>query len=219
MNLLLLFLGVAGVLFARYHRDQVSSRYARVITQQQRIPVDAKKMKEDLAEMDLTRTALEREIDGRAKFLHSLKSEDFFLSVDTQAKKLRFYYGDTILREGDIVIGEQKAVTSTDGAKTWTFVPLKGAFVIEGKAVDYDWRVAEWVYAMEGKPSPAERPVIPGGLGKYVLFLPNGYVIHSQPPEASPLKGAKPGSILASADDLAAIWPRISKDKTVVYIF
>jgi hypothetical protein len=219
LNLLLLLLGVAGVMFARYHREQISSRFARVLTQEQRTPAESKKIKEELAEMDLTRSALEKEIDGRAKFLQSLKSEDFFLSVDTQQKKLRFYYGDTILREGDITVGEQKTIKSIDGQKTWTFVPVKGAFKVEAKGVNYDWPVAEWVYAMNGQAVPSNRPVLAGGLGKYVLFLPNGYIIHSPPPEESPLKGAKPGSIMASADDLAAIWARIHKDKTFVYIF
>jgi hypothetical protein len=217
LNLLLLLLGIGGVVFARYHREQVEERFAHVLNQEKRTPEDTKKMKEQLAEMDLTRGALEREIDGRMKFLQSLKSENFFLSVDTTQKKLRFYYGDTILREGDITIGEAKTVQSGD--KRWTFVPVKGAFKVEAKAVDYDWRIPEWVYAMSNQPVPPSAAVVTGGLGKYVLFLPNGYVIHSPPAEASPLKGPKPGSIMASDDDLRAIWARIHKDQTFVYIF
>ena len=54
-------------------------------------------------------------------------------------------------------------------------------------------------------------------LGKYVIFLPDNYVIHS-PPSDSPLKGPKPGSFMVPEADLAAIWPRITKD-TRVYIF
>lgn len=217
LNLLLLLLGIGGVVFARYHREQVASRFGHVLTQEQRTPEDTKKMKNELAEMDLTRSALEKEIDGRMKFLQSLKSEDFFLSVDTKQKKLRFYYGDTILREGDITVGEQKNVTSN--GKSWTFVPVKGAFKVEAKAVDYNWRVPEWVYALNGEKPPAELPVVEGGLGRYVIFLPNGYVIHSAPSEKSPLKGVKPGSIMANAEDLRAIWERIHKDQTFVYIF
>ena len=62
------------------------------------------------------------------------------------------------------------------------------------------------------------RPTIPNGLGKYVLFLPNGYVIHTPPSEESPLKGAKPGSYMVPEETLAAIWPRIHKG-TPVYIY
>jgi hypothetical protein len=218
LNLLLLFLGVAGVVFARYHREQVSARFAGVITEEARTPADVKKMKEELAEMDLTREQLQKELEGRKQLMAGLKSEAFYLSVDTSERKFRFYYGDTILREGDVTIGDSKTIEGLD-KKTWTFLPLKGAFPVEGKAVGYDWQVAEWVYAMNKQPVPANRPVIPNGLGKYVLFLPNGYVIHSPPSEDSPLKGVKPGSFMVSESDLAAIWERINKEKTTVYVY
>lgn len=217
LNLLLLILGIAGVIFARQHREKVSTRFASVIAEEARTPADVKKIKEELAEMDLTREQLQKELEGRTKIMTGLKSEDFFLSVDTRARKFRFYYGDSILREGDVTIGESKTVQSGD--KTWTFVPVKGAFAVDAKVVGHDWEVPEWVYAMNGQPVPEQRPAIPNGLGRYVLFLPNGYAIHTPPSEASPLKGAKPGSFMVSEADLAAIWSRINKGKTQVYIY
>lgn len=218
LNLLLLALGLAGMLFARFHRDQVESRYADVLKQEQRTTTDVKAMKEELAKMSLSRQELARELDGRMKFVQSLKSENFYLAVDTSAKKLRFYYGDQVLREGDITVGPQTTIQGPQG-KTWTFVPVKGAFKIEGKVVDHSWKVPEWAYAMNKQPVPAQPELVNGGLGKYVIFLPNGYVIHSAPTGNSPLKGAKPGSFMASEEDLRAIWPRIHKDQTQVYIF
>lgn len=217
LNLLLLILGIAGVLFARQHRDRVSRQFLHVINEEARTPADVRKLKQELAEMDLNRDQLQRELEGRAKFVASLKSENFYLSVDTKAKKLRFYYGDSMLRDADITIGEAKTI-SVPG-KQWTFVPLKGSFPIDGKLVDHAWRVPEWVYAMKNEPIPAERPVIPNGLGKYVLTLPNGYVIHTQPSTESPLQGPKPGSFLVAEDVMRAIWPRITAGQTSVYIF
>jgi hypothetical protein len=217
LNLLLLVLGVAGVLYGRYHRDKVSSEFADVILAEQRTPADVKKMKEELAAMDVSQNALKQELEGRLKFVGSLKSENFYLSVDTKRRKLRFYYGDTVLREADITVGDTKTVEAN--GKTWTFIPLKGAFPVEAKVIDHAWRVPEWVYAMNKQPIPAERPVIPGGLGKYVIFLPNGYAIHTQPAADSPLQGAKPGSYLVSEDVMRAIWPRIIAGKTQVFIF
>ena len=206
------------MLFARYHRERVSTQFQDVLVQQQRTPQDVNKVKEELAEKALTRETLQRELDGRLKFAQALKSENFYLSVDTQAKVLRFYYGDTVLREAPLTIGESKTIKAQDG-RSWTFLPLKGAFHVESKLVDHDWRVAEWVYAMNGQPVPAERPVIEGGLGRYVLLLPNNYVIHSPPVEGSPLKGAKPGSFMVPEADLRAIWPRVSVNKMQVYVF
>lgn len=217
LNLLLLLLGIAGMVFARVHHERVSIEFADVITREQRTPADVTKIKKELAEMDLNRDALQRELAGRMKFVGSLKSENFYLSIDTKARKLRFHYGDTVLRESDVTIGEAKTLSANE--KTWTFVPLKGAFPIEAKLVDHAWRVPEWVYAMNGQPVPAERPVVPGGLGKYVLFLPNGYAIHTQPAAESPLQGTKPGSYMVPDDVLRAIWPRIVTGTTQVYIF
>lgn len=217
LNLLLLLLGVAGMLVARQHRERVSKQFAHVIAAEQRTPADIRKIKEELAEMDLTREALKSELEGRMKFVNSLKSEDFYISVDTSARKLRFYYGGTVLREGDITIGEGRAIES--GGKKWTFVPVKGAFPVEGMVIDHPWRVPEWVYAMNGQPVPASLPVVTGGLGKYVLFLTNGYVIHSPPVEGGPLQGAKPASIMVSEADLSAIWERVHRGKTQVYIY
>jgi len=218
LNLLLLILGVAGLLYGRYHREKVSREFASVLSQEQRTPADTAKIKEELAAMDLSRQELSKELDGRMQFVKSLKSEDFYLSIDTKVRKLRFFYGDTVLREADVTLGESQSFKSDDG-KSWTFVSVKGAFPIEGKAVDPNWKVPEWVYLMKKEPVPDSLPVVAGGLGKYVLFLPNGYVIHTPPVEASPLDGAKPGSFMVPEADLAAIWARIQTSKTQVYVF
>ena len=216
LNLFLLFLGIGGLLYARHHRDQVSTRFARVIAEEARTPVDLKNAKEQLAELDLNREQLRQELEGRSKFMASLKSENFYLSIDTKQRKLRFYYGDTVLREADIVIGEARTIQGN--SKQWTFIPLKGAFPVEAKIVGHAWRVPEWLYVANDQPVPAQRPAIVNGLGKYVIFLPNGYAIHTQPGPDSPLQGPKPGSYMVSEDVLRAIWPRIHKG-TQVYIF
>lgn len=217
LNLLLIAIGIGGLFYARYHREQVSKTFAAVIAEEARTPGDVRKAKEELAEMDLTREALAKEIQGRMKFAASLKSENFYLSIDSKARKLRFYYGDSVLREADVTIGESKTIKLPE--KTWTFVPVKGAFTVEAKAVDYAWPVPEWVHALREEPIPEQRLTAPNGLGKYVIFLGNGYVIHTPPAAGSPLQGAKPGSYMVSEDVLAAIWPRIRSKNTQVYIF
>jgi len=89
---------------------------------------------------------------------------------------------------------------------------------VTGKEQDASWEVPAWVYVMHGEQPPETRPTVQNGLGKYVVFLPDDYVIHSPPSADSPLKGPKPGSYMVPEADLAAIWPRITKD-TRVYIF
>ena len=217
LNLLLLIIAVAAIAYARYDRTRIAKRFSRVLTEEQRTPSDIKKIKDQLADMDLTQAQLQKELNGRAQFLQSLKSDNFFLSIDTQQQKLRLYYGNTALREAPLTIGSNAEIKSPSG-HTWTFVPLKGSFKIESKLVDYAWNVPEWVYVMNKQPVPSDRPTIEDGLGKYVIVIGNGYVIHSPPSEKSPLKGAKPGSFMVPDDDLRAIWERIHIG-TPVYIF
>lgn len=219
LNLSILLVAVAVLAFGQLHRQRVQKQYGDVLNQRLRTPEEINLVKEELAEMDLTREQLARELEGRISYIDSLESDKFYLSVDSAQKKLRFHYGDTVLREADVEIGQEQTVKGPgESSKSWTFVPVKGAFTLEGKVADHSWEIPEWVYLMKGETPPEELPTIRGGLGQYVLQLPSGYVIHSPPSESSPLDGPKPGSIMAAEADLRAIWPRIHKG-TKVYIF
>lgn len=217
LNLALLVLAVATFLYAKHHRDAIREKSAILMRPSPASPAEMNRIKAELADMDLTREQLERELDGRMKFLQTIQGEQFYISIDTQRRKLTFRLGREVVREADLQIGAARTITSPDG-KQWTFTPLKGGFNVVGKEEGYAWQVPEWLYVMNGQKAPAERPVIQNGLGRYVIFLPNNYVIHSPPPESSPLKGAKPGSYMVPEADLAAIWPRVTRN-TRVYIF
>lgn len=218
LNIALLLLAIAGIGAAQLHRKLIEKRYDDVLSERLRTPEDVNRLKEELAKRNLSREQLAQELEGRKKLIQQLDSNEFYLSIDTTAKKLRFLYGDTILRESGIEVGPQAVVAGAEGRR-WTFVPVKGAFEIEGKVAGHAWKIPEWVYLLRKEPVPAERPTIEGGLGRYVLQLPNGYVVHSPPVEESPLDGPKPGSIMVDSEaDLRAIWPRIHKG-TNVYIY
>ena len=178
---------------------------------------DVDAIRQQLADMDVTEAQLARELDARVDYLKAVQSTDFYIAIDTQKRKLYFRIGKDVAREATVEIGEGKTITGN--GRTWTFVPLKGGFNVVSKAMNYDWPVPEWVYAMNREPVPAARGTVANGLGRYVIMLPDNYVIHSPPPEGSPLHGKpKPGSFMVPEADLAAIWPRISKT-TRVYIF
>ena len=216
LNLLLLVIAIATFAYAKHRRDTLDTKTARLFTPSETSPDDLNRMRDELAEMDLTKQQLAGELDGRMQYLQTLQSQQFYISIDTDKKKFQFRFGKDVLREADIQVGEAKTLTA--GTKTWTFAPLKGGFNVIGKQVDNTSSVAEWVYPLTGKPVPAERPTVKNWLGRYVIQLPDGYVIHSPPAEDSPLQGPKPGSIMVPAEDLAAIWPRVSTE-TRVYIF
>ncbi|HXG59664.1 MAG TPA: L,D-transpeptidase [Thermoanaerobaculia bacterium] len=218
LNLTLLLLALALFAFGKHQREVIREKTARLFEPAPNSPAELNRIRDELSRIDMTREQLARELDGRMQFLRSLEAEDFYIAVDTSKRKLYFRYGSEVAREADVQIGAAATVHSPDG-RTWTFLPLKGAFMVRAKQEGYPWRVPEWVYAMRQEPLPERRPVIENGLGRYVVVLQDNYILHSPPPAGSPLHGQpKPGSILVPEDDLAAIWPRITT-RTRVYIF
>jgi len=217
LNLLLLIIAAATFAYARHQREVIEEKSAFLFKPGANSPAELDRIRDELSQMDVTQAQLNRELDGRMEYLKTLQSEDFYISIDTQRKKMQFRLGRSVVRETDVQIGETKTIKSPAG-KTWTFLPLKGGFSVTGKEEGYDWAVPAWVYAMRGEKPPANRAVVRNGIGRYVIVLPNSYVIHSPPPPESPLQGPKPGSFMVPEADLAAIWPRVTP-QTRVYIF
>ena len=215
LNLLLLVIAAAAFAYARTQRSAIEAKTAVLFQPTPSSPAEMNRIREELAQMDVTGAQLQQELDGRVRYVESLEGTQFYLSLDTQRRVLQFRFGRDVVRECPIDIGQARTIKAH--GKTWTFLPLKGAFDVVGKESDYDWVVPEWLYAMRGE-AATERRVVRDGLGRYVIVLANNYVIHSPPPPDSPLQGPKPGSFMAPEEDLAAIWPRIEKG-TRVYIF
>jgi hypothetical protein len=219
LNLLVLIIAAASFLYAKHERDVVAGRMAVVLQPNPATPAELIRLRQELSDTDLSRDQLTQELDSRMQMLRGLSAEQFYIAIDTATKKLYFRFGKEVVREADAEVGTQRTVTSRD-RKTWTFIPAKGAFTVASKETDYRWQVPEWVYAMKDQAAPADPPTIANGLGKYVIVLPNDYIIHSPPPPDSPLANMpKPGSILVPEADLRAIWPRIVEGQTRVYIF
>ena len=218
LNLLLLLVALGTFAFAQYQRNAIDAKTAVLFRPTASSPAELNRIRDDLAQMYINGAQLERELDGRMKYMESLEGAQFYVSIDTQKRVLQLRFGRSVVRECPVEVGEAKTIKAREGKKTWTFLPLKGGFNVMGKESDYDWTVPEWLYAMDDQTPPADRRVVRNGMGRYVIVLANNYVIHSPPPPDSPLHGPKPGSFMAPEEDLAAIWPRITKD-TRVYIF
>lgn len=216
LNLLLLCLGIATLVVAQEHRRRLDTKFERIVRTQVSSPHQLARIRSDLAAMDLTRESLDRELKERLVMMRGLEADEFYLAIDTAKRTLRLHFGPEIVREAAVTIGEPRVVEAE--GKSWQFVPLKGALTVIGKLADQPWDVPAWAYAMSNAPIPEAPSLVPGGLGKYVILLPNGYVIHSPPAPASPLDGAKPGSFMIAEEQMAAIWPRIST-ATRVYIY
>ena len=207
---------VAGGLLAAVHRGVLDREFARKVSVSRAAPFEIKKIRMDLAEMEVDEKTLANALDARLKYFQSTRANEFYISIDTRKRQFSFHFADKVLRDAPVRVGPGRTVTV--GRKVWTFAPLTGAFNVQGKYQDGSWRVPEWVYLLKGAKPPRTRPTVKNGLGKYVILLGNDYVIHSPPSPESALDGAKPGSFMVPEADLAAIWRRVGPE-TRVYVF
>lgn len=217
LNLFLLFLAVGVGALAFGHKRYLDSKYQDVIEKRQTSPLEVNQIQSELAAMDLSEEQLRAELESRLEYEAQLDSDDFYIAINTDEKKLILHYGDKSLREVPVQIGEKLEIRNDDG-ESWTFIPLKGAFRVVDKDYQPQWKVPDWVYLMRDEEVPSQAPVVSNGLGRYVIELPHDYLIHTTPSEESPLDGPAPGSFMVQEQDMRAIWPRIEKG-THVYIF
>jgi len=217
VNLLLLAIGILGGYGAYAHRRSVDARLAVLLREDSAVPFQIKKIRLDLAELETDEASLSRELDARLAYARAQKAQEFYLVLDRAKRRFAFKYADRVVRDGCFEIGAPDSITDGRGSH-WSFPALTGSFSVQEKLEQPAWKPPAWVYAIRRETPPRDASPIPGGLGRYVLQFADGYVLHSPPPEDSPLKGARPGSFMISEQDLGAIWRRIGPG-TRIYIF
>lgn len=216
-SLLVLFvLVLLGAIGASIHRRVLESEFETRVSRSQATPYEIKRIRRELADLEVDQKTLEGALDARLKRVAAAKRNEFYVSIDTKRKTFSFRFADKTLRDAPVEIGPPQTIVA--GKKRWTFAPLGGSFNVAGKFQDQSWRVPEWAYRLARAQPPRTLPTVKNGLGKYVILLGNDYVIHSPPSPESPLKGAKPGSFMVPEADLAAIWRRVGPE-TRVYVF
>jgi hypothetical protein len=213
----LLLFGVALAAAAMVHRRHLDARFQALVVRSEAAPFEIQRIRQDLASLSLDAKALQKELDARLAAADAQKTAEFYLVLDTGAKKLSLRLGDRVVREAPIQARPPRPIETASGEKV-AAAPLTGAFTVRQKLESPAWKPPAWVWTESGRQAPSPLPDIPGGLGRYVVVLTEDVVLHSPPPADSPLTGARPGSFLAPESDLAAIWKRIGP-QTRVYVF
>ena len=213
----LLLFGVVLAAVAIVHRRRLDSRFEALVLRGQSAPFEVQRIRRDLAALDLDEKALSRELDARLAAAEEEESSDFYLVLDTKAKRMSLRVGDRIVREAPLAVGPPRTIRTASGENV-AEPPLSGAFTVRQKLERPSWKAPASVWTAAGRPAPQPLPEIPGGLGRYVIVLAEDVVLHSPPPPGSPLQGPRPGSFEAPGADLAAIWKRVGKE-TRVYVF
>ena len=214
LGLLLFGVGLAAV--ATVHRRHLEARFQALVVRSQSAPFEIQRIRQDLAALSLDENTLQKSLAARLAAADAQKSSEFYLVLDTRAKKLSLRLGDDIVRETTLQTRAPRPIEAASGEKLAP-APLSGAFTIREKLERPAWKPPAWAWTDAGLRVPSPIPDIPGGLGRYVVVLTDDVILHSPPPPGSPLKGAMPGSFLAPEADLAAIWKRIGP-QTRVYV-
>src|SRR6185369_9354719 len=121
LNLLLLVIAAATFAFAQHQRTIIRAKTAKLFEPAPRSSAELNQIRDQLADMDLTEAQLAHQLDAKLDYLHALQSEEFYIAIDTQKRKLYLRIGKDVAREADVVIGEAKTITGN--GRTWTFVP------------------------------------------------------------------------------------------------
>src|SRR5215510_10894048 len=124
LNLTLLFASVALLAFATYQHNVIDEKTAALFKPSASSPAELNRIRDELAQMDLTGAQLARELDGRMMYLESLQSAQFYISIDTQKHVLQFRFGRDVVRECPVEVGAARTIKGPHG-RTWTFLPLK----------------------------------------------------------------------------------------------
>lgn len=109
-----------------------------------------------------------------------VKPQGVYVVVDTHANRLRVYKDGQLLREAICSTGSGTVLRDPRNGKTWIFDTPYGERKVLRKTRDPIWYKPDWAFIEEGQlppKNPAER-ADDISLGKYGLYMGDGYIIH-----------------------------------------
>lgn len=109
-----------------------------------------------------------------------IRPQGVYVVVDTHANRLRVYQDGNLLREAICSTGSGTVLKDPRNGKTWIFDTPYGERKVLRKTRDPIWYKPDWAFIEEGHlppKNPAER-ADDISLGKYGLYMGDGYIIH-----------------------------------------
>jgi hypothetical protein len=149
--------------------------------------------------------------------LLDIKPEGVYVVVDTHANRLRVYKEGQLLREAICSTGSGTVLKDPRNGKVWTFDTPRGERKVERKTRDPIWYKPDWAFIEEGKlppKNPAER-ADDISLGKYGLYLGDGYIIHGTIFQSLLGRRLTHGCVRLGDDDLEFVFNNVPKGARV----
>lgn len=155
-----------------------------------------------------------------AASLRKLEPAGTYVVVDQTQNRLYLMNDDKIVRSSVCSAGSGMILKASGSSKKWVFDTPRGIFKVRNKLQNPIWKKPDWAFVEEGKPlptNPADR-FESGTLGKYALYLEDGYMIHGTLYTRLLGRSVTHGCIRLGAEDLQAVWDA-APIGTPVYIF
>src|SRR5262245_47750972 len=155
-----------------------------------------------------------------AAALKKMSPTGTYVVVDQTQNRLYLMKGDDVARTAVCSAGSGMVLKDSGGSRKWVFDTPRGVFKVRNKIENPIWKKPDWAFVEEGKPvprNPADR-FESGTLGKYALYLEDGYMIHGTLYTRLLGRSVTHGCIRLGPDDLQAVWDA-SPIGTPVFIF
>ncbi len=155
-----------------------------------------------------------------AAALQKLAPSGTYVVVDQTQNRLYVMNDDKIVRTAVCSAGSGLVLKASSGSHKWVFDTPRGVFKVRNKISNPIWKKPDWAFAEEGKtlPTNPEDRFESGTLGKYALYLEDGYMIHGTLYTRLLGRSVTHGCIRLGPDDLQAVWDAVPIG-TPVYIF
>ncbi len=155
-----------------------------------------------------------------ATALDKLSPAGTYIVVDQTQNRLYLMNDDKIVRASVCSAGSGLVLKANGSSKKWVFDTPRGVFKVRNKISNPIWKKPDWAFVEEGKTlpkNPADR-FESGTLGKYALYLEDGYMIHGTLYTRLLGRSVTHGCIRLGPDDLQAVWDAVPVGSSV-YIF
>jgi L,D-transpeptidase YbiS len=152
--------------------------------------------------------------------LAALQPKGYYVVVDSAENRLRLMRHDEVVREAIASAGTGAVLVDESSGRTWVFETPRGVRKVLSRKKDPCWRRPDWDFVENGEPLPtrsADR-IDCAALGKYALYLGDGYMIHGTLYERSLGMSVTHGCVRLGAADLEAIW-KATTVGTKVYMY
>lgn len=152
--------------------------------------------------------------------LNRLSPAGTYVVVDQTQNRLYLMDDDTIVRTAVCSAGSGMVLKASGSSKKWVFDTPRGVFKVRNKISNPIWKKPDWAFVEEGKtlPTNPEDRFESGTLGKYALYLEDGYMIHGTLYTRLLGRSVTHGCIRLGPEDLQAVWDAVPIGSSV-YIF